>query len=293
MATTDQPYLDLVASILADGEDRGDRTGVGTRSLFGSMMRFSLRDNQIPLLTVRKIYWKGVVEELLWFIRGQTNAKELSAKGVRIWEGNSSRQFLEKRGLDYDEGDIGPMYGFQWRHWGAEYRGCDAEYGNQGIDQLANIIEEIKRDPTSRRLVLSSWNVADLDKMVLAPCHVLFQLQVSADRKELSGLLYQRSCDVGLGAPFNIASYALLTHLIAAMTGLTAKELVYTTGDTHIYASHIEAMTELATRPAREFPRLVLKREVKTLDDCSELTLEDCVLVGYEPFDPIKMEMAV
>lgn len=206
-------YLELIGKIIERGQEKTDRTGVGTYSLFGEMMRFDLQ-RSFPLLTTKKVFWKGVVEELLWFLRGSTDGRLLSDKGVRIWDGNGSREFLDKLGFqERREGDLGPVYGFQWRHFGAAYQNCDTDYTGKGIDQIKELIDQLQQNPDSRRHIVSAWNVSDLKKMALPPCHVLFQFYVSQGR--LSCMLYQRSCDVGLGIPFNIASYALLTTLIA------------------------------------------------------------------------------
>lgn len=212
-------YLNHIRLIIQNGIKRSDRTGVGTYSIFGVQMRYSLCDNVFPLLTTKRVFWRGVVEELLWFIRGSTNAKELSEKKIHIWDANSSRDFLDQMGfLDREEGDLGPVYGFQWRHFGAPYKGMDKDYKGQGIDQLMQIIDIIRNKPNDRRIIMCAWNPIDIPKMALPPCHCLVQFFVAND--ELSCLLYQRSADMGLGVPFNIASYSLLTVMIAHITGL-------------------------------------------------------------------------
>lgn len=212
-------YLEHIKNILEKGIKREDRTGVGTYGIFGAQMRYSLRNNIFPLLTTKRVFWRGVVEELLWFIRGSTNAFELSNKNVHIWDANSTREFLDSVGLSHHEvGDLGPVYGFQWRHFGAKYAGMHADYTNKGIDQLAQVIHTIKTKPTDRRIIMCAWNPIDIPEMALPPCHCLVQFFVAND--ELSCLLYQRSADMGLGVPFNIASYALLTYMIAHVTGL-------------------------------------------------------------------------
>lgn len=212
-------YLNHIKNIIQKGVKREDRTGVGTFSIFGAQMRYTLRDNIFPLLTTKRVFWRGVVEELLWFIRGSTNAFELSQKNVHIWDANSTREFLDSVGLkDREEGDLGPIYGFQWRHFGAEYKDIHTDYKNKGIDQLAHIINTIKTKPTDRRIIMCAWNPVDIPEMALPPCHCLVQFYVAND--ELSCQLYQRSADMGLGVPFNIASYALLTYMIAHVTGL-------------------------------------------------------------------------
>ncbi|XP_052870570.1 thymidylate synthase-like, partial [Anopheles cruzii] len=243
-------YLQLIREILAKGCKRDDRTGVGTVALFGSQLRYSLRDGTFPLLTTKKVFFRGIAEELLWFIKGSTNAKELQAKGVRIWDGNSTREFLDSCGFtDREEGDLGPVYGFQWRHFGAKYKTCHDDYSGKGKDQLAEVIDKIKNNPTDRRIIMSSWNPVDISIMALPPCHCLAQFFVA--NGELSCQMYQRSADVGLGVPFNIASYSLLTHMIAHVTGLKTGEFIHTTGDTHIYLNHIDALKEQVQRTPR------------------------------------------
>ncbi|KAK6112686.1 Thymidylate synthase [Brugia pahangi] len=282
-------YLDQVRYILKNGERIDDRTGVGTISVFGMHSVYSLRNGVVPVLTTKRVYWKGVVEELLWFIRGDTNAKHLSEKGVRIWDANGSRQFLDQCGFsDRSEGDLGPVYGFQWRHCGAEYRGMDADYTNQGIDQLSEIIDLIKNEPHSRRIILSAWNVKDLKLMALPPCHTLAQFAVR--NGELSCQLYQRSGDMGLGVPFNLASYGLLTHMIAHVCGLKTGHLCHVLGDAHVYVNHVDALQEQLKRQPRQFPTVRFIGNIKTIDD---FTYESIVLENYQPMPAIKMAMAV
>ena len=294
MQSDEEEYLRLCRHVLQNGADREDRTGTGTRSVFGAHMRFSLRDGTLPLLTTKRVFWRGVVEELLWFIRGDTDAHNLRDKNVHIWDPNSTREFLDGRGLTANrEGDLGPVYGFQWRHFGAEYRGCNDdsyEKDNKGIDQLQQCIDRIQNDPDSRRIIMSAWNPVDLPKMALPPCHLMCQFYVS--NGELSCLLYQRSGDIGLGVPFNIASYALLTHLMAHVCGLKPGELVHNIGDAHIYKNHIGAVEEQITRTPFAFPKLTIKRSNGdgTIDGYA---LEDFVLSEYKCHPPIKMEMAV
>lgn len=282
-------YLDTLAHILKNGRQKGDRTGTGTISIFGAQCRYSLADGTMPLLTTKRVFWRGVVEELLWFLRGSTNAKELSERGVRIWDGNGSRQFLDSLGfVDREEGDLGPVYGFQWRHFGAPYRTMHADYGDEGVDQIKNLIETIKTNPNDRRMILCSWNPADLGKMALPPCHCLAQFYVYED--ELSCQLYQRSADMGLGVPFNIASYALLTHMVAKVTGKRPGDFVHTLGDAHIYLNHVDAVKQQLERKPRQFPKLHIKRDVK---DIFDFRFEDFEVVDYHPHPAIKMEMSV
>ncbi|XP_066998804.2 thymidylate synthase isoform X2 [Anabrus simplex] len=212
-------YLEQIQRIITCGVKRDDRTGVGTLSLFGAQMRYSLRNGVFPLLTTKRVFWRGVVEELLWFIRGSTNAKELQEKKIHIWDGNSSRQFLDSLGFtDREEGDLGPVYGFQWRHIGAKYVDMHTNYSGEGLDQLKEVIDTIRTRPFDRRIIMCAWNPMDIPKMALPPCHCLVQFYVA--NNELSCQLYQRSADMGLGVPFNIASYSLLTYMIAHVTGL-------------------------------------------------------------------------
>lgn len=253
-------------------------------------MRFDL-STSFPLLTTKRVYWKGVVEEILWFLRGQTDSKILSEKNVKIWDGNGSRSFLDSLGFqNRREGDLGPVYGFQWRHFGATYRDCDSNYDNQGIDQISEVIKLLKTNPDSRRIIVNSWNVQDLGLMALPPCHVLYQFYV--ENGKLSCLLYQRSCDVGLGVPFNIASYSLLTCMIAKIVGLEPGEFIHMMGDTHIYLNHVEPLKKQILNVPRPFPLL----EVSGFRDGMELwdfRAEDFELKGYNPFGSVKMEMAV
>eukprot|EP00795_Rhopilema_esculentum_P011307 gene11307-21497_t len=246
-------YLNLIKHVLSHGKKKNDRTGnvfgTGTISVFGTQMRFSLREN-FPLLTTKRVFWRGVAEELLWFIKGSTNAKELSEKGVHIWDANGSKEFLEGRGLGHrEEGDLGPVYGFQWRHFGAEYSDMHANYKNKGIDQLAEVIKLIKNNPDDRRIIMSAWNPVDLPKMALPPCHSFVQFYVCDG--ELSCQMYQRSGDIGLGVPFNIASYSLLTCMIAHVCNLKPGDFVHTIGDAHVYANHVDALKIQGYQPLR------------------------------------------
>ncbi|EDW87468.1 thymidylate synthase [Drosophila yakuba] len=283
-------YLDLLRQIIANGEQRMDRTQVGTLSLFGSQMRFDMRQS-FPLLTTKRVFFRAVAEELLWFVAGKTDAKLLQAKNVHIWDGNSTREFLDKLGFtERAVGDLGPVYGFQWRHFGAEYATCDDDYSGKGIDQLRQVIDTIKNNPSDRRIIMSAWNPLDIPKMALPPCHCLAQFYVSQTRGELSCQLYQRSADMGLGVPFNIASYALLTHMIAHVTGLKPGDFVHTMGDTHVYLNHVEPLKEQLQRTPRPFPKLIIKRQVQDIED---FRFEDFEIVDYNPYPKIKMDMAV
>lgn len=242
-ASEEYQYLNLVRKILDTGNTKDDRTGTGTISLFGEHMKFSLRGSVVPLLTTKRVWWKGVVEELLWMISGCTDSNKLSEKGVKILDANGSRAFLDARGLQHRrEGDLGPVYGFQWRHSGAVYKTCDSDYTGQGVDQLANVISTLKTNPTCRRIMMSAWNPSDLQHMALPPCHAMVQFYVA--RGELSCQLYQRIADMGLGVLFNIASYSLLTHIIAKIVGLKPAEFTHTLGDAHVYSNHVAALEE-------------------------------------------------
>lgn len=283
-------YLNLIKDIIDKGTWEEGRNG-RTKSIFGGMMRFSLKDGKIPILTTKKTAWKTCLKELLWFIRGETNNKLLQAQGVHIWDGNSTREFLDSRGLvNYEEGELGPIYGRQWRHFNAE---CDDKgkkvEGSQGVDQLQQIIDALK-DPkqrTSRRLIMTAWNPCQLDVMSLQPCHVLCQFNVH-NGDQLSCALYQRSCDVPLGSPINIASYSFLTHLIAKICGLKAYEFVYFMGNCHIYQEHVEIIKEQLTRKPYTFPTVCIK-QVK--DNINDYEVEDFELVNYQSHDAIKMKM--
>ncbi|GAU98123.1 hypothetical protein RvY_09306 [Ramazzottius varieornatus] len=285
----EEQYLDQLRYIMDRGVIKSDRTGVGTMSVFGMQSRYSLEEGVFPLLTTKRVYWRGVVEELLWFIAGKTNAQDLRNKNVHIWDGNASRQYLDSIGLHHrEEGDLGPVYGFQWRHFGAEYIDCNADYSGKGIDQLQQIVDTIKNNPNDRRMIMCAWNPADLLKMALPPCHALVQFYVSDGG--LSCQMYQRSADMGLGVPFNIASYSLLTYMIAHVTGLRPAEFIHTLGDAHIYLNHADVLKEQVERVPRAFPKLNIKRNVDYIHD---FKFEDFVLTGYEPHAPLKMAMAL
>lgn len=289
MKTDESEYFRLLRDILERGKFKPDRTGTGTISLFGAQMRFSLRDNTMPLLTTKRVFWRGIVEELLWFISGSTNSNLLKEKGVHIWDANGSKEFLEKNGLGHrEEGDLGPVYGFQWRHFGAEYDDMKTNYTGKGVDQLKELVDRIKRNPYDRRLILTAWNPKDIPIMALPPCHCLAQFYVNDN--ELSCQLYQRSADVGLGVPFNIASYSLLTHMMAQLTGLKAGDFVHTIGDAHIYKDHVDSLKEQMLRTPSEFPKINFRRQVDSIDS---FKFEDIELIGYKPQAPIQMKMSV
>jgi len=261
-------YLDLVSRILNEGARKTDRTGTGTLSVFGHMMRFDLEQG-FPLLTTKKLHLKSIIHELLWFLKGDTNVAYLKERGVRIWD-----EWAD------ENGDLGPVYGKQWRSWGTPDGG--------GIDQIAEVVSALRNNPDSRRHVVCAWNVAEIGDMALAPCHCLFQFYVADGR--LSCLLYQRSADVFLGVPFNIASYALLTHMIAQVTGLRPGEFVHAFGDAHLYLNHLDQAREILKREPKALPRLVIRRDVQSIDD---FRYEDFEIVGYEAHPHIAAPVAV
>ena len=261
-------YQDLLRHILATGREKGDRTGTGTISTFGYQMRFDLREG-FPLLTTKKLHLKSIIYELLWFLQGDTNVHYLQEHGVRIWNEWAR-----------EDGDLGPIYGYQWRSW--------PDYQGGHIDQIQQIIDQLRRDPDSRRILVSAWNVAQLDQMALAPCHCLMQFYVAEGRLSLQ--LYQRSADVFLGVPFNIASYALLLMMIAQVTGLEVGDFVHTFGDVHIYRDHLEQVELQLERTPKTLPQMKLNPQIRQLED---FTYEDFELVGYEPYPHIAAKVSV
>lgn len=287
----EQQYLDLITRIMTEGKARPDRTGVGTIGFFGAQMRFSLENNSFPLLTTKRTFYRGIVEELLWFVKGDTNANHLKERNIHIWDGNGSREFLDSLGhTQREEGDLGPVYGFQWRHFGAKYVDMHTDYTGQGYDQLQAVINTLRTNPHDRRIIMSAWNPADLHLMALPPCHMFCQFYVQDGK--LSCLMYQRSCDVGLGVPFNIASYSLLTIMIAHVTGLQPGEFIHCMGDTHIYSNHVEALQEQIQRTPRPFPKLYIRPGTQT-ESIDGFKYDDFELVGYQPYEKIFMKMAV
>ena len=263
-----QQYLDLLSRILNEGVHKGDRTGTGTLSVFGNQMRFDLRDG-FPLLTTKKLHLKSIIYELLWFLRGDTNVHYLQEHGVRIWN-----EWAD------ENGELGPVYGHQWRSW--------PDYKGGTIDQIANVLDQIKHHPTSRRMLVTAWNPAEVEEMALPPCHCLFQFYVADGRLSLQ--LYQRSADTFLGVPFNIASYALLLQMMAQVTGLEAGEFIHTTGDTHLYSNHLEQAKLQLTRTPRPLPKIKINPDVK---DLFAFKYEDFELVDYNPYPHISAEVAV
>ena len=296
MTTTHEElqYVNLIKKIIDQGTWEEGRNG-RTKSIFGETMRFSLQGGNIPILTTKKTAWKTCLKELLWFIRGETDNKLLQEQGVHIWDGNSTKEFMESRGLGhYPEGQLGKIYGFQWRHFNAESdlktgKAIYDKEGNRGVDQLQQIIDALK-DPkqrTSRRLIMTAWNPCQLDEMALPPCHVLCQFNVH-DGNKLSCALTQRSVDTSLGLPFNIASYSFLTHLLAKHCGLEAYEFVHFMGNCHIYEDHIEQIKTIFDRVPFEFPTLEIKEKK---NDINDYEVEDFIISDYKCHEVIKMKM--
>ena len=282
-------YLNLLKDIIDHGSHEQGRNGPVLTAI-GSAMHFSLEDGKIPILTTKKTAWKTCLKELLWFIKGDTSNKRLKDVGVHIWDANTTREFLDSRGLQhYEEDTVGSLYGFQWRHWNAPYEGCDADYTNKGIDQLQNVINILK-DPvqrSSRRMVVSAWNAEQLDGGCLPPCHVLFQFNV-VDGNKLSCCLFQRSKDSACGAPFNYASYSFLVHLLAKHCDLIPHEFIHYGGNCHIYSEHIDDMKEQITRTPLPFPTLEI---VNKRDNINDYVVEDFKVHDYQHLAPIKLRM--
>lgn len=295
----DYPYLSLVQEVLDNGRRKSDRTGTGTISIFGAQRRFNISGGTIPMLTTKKMFTRGVIREILWYLQGNTNINYLLDHNVHIWDEWAN-----------EDGDLGPVYGKQWRNWehttivrdkADTVEHADGSSTNFNVtvntkryDQIAEVIHTLRTNPDSRRIIVNSWNVGELDQMALPPCHAFFQFYSSVNpetgERELSSQLYQRSCDVGLGVPFNIVQYSILTHMIAQVTGHKAREFVWTGGDVHIYTNHIEALQEQLTRTPYQSPYLELNPDVKEIDD---FTYEDFKIVGYESHPTIKMEVSV
>jgi len=285
-------YLEIIDDVIQNGLYKDDRTGTGIFTKFGQQMRFDL-NKSFPILTTKDVFWRGLAEELFWFINGDTDAKILSEqKKIKIWDGNASREFLDGIGLkDREEWDLGPVYGFQWRHFGAKYETMHKDYTGEGVDQLAEVINTIKASPNSRRIVMTAWNPSALKEMALPPCHILAQFYVTGDKNpRLSCQMYQRSCDMGLGVPFNIASYALLTCLLAQVCDLERGEFVHTLGDAHVYTNHVEPLKAQLKRMPHPFPLLQLDPEIK---DIGKFEFKHLKLINYTHDKKIKMDMAV
>ena len=271
-------YLDALKQVLDEGIDRPDRTGVGSRAVFGVKMRFNMEDG-FPAVTTKKLAFKSMKAELLWFLKGSNDVKELQALGSHIWDANAGADYWKPK-AKFD-GDLGRVYGVQWRKW-------KSPYSDEPIDQIANVIKKLKENPHDRRIIVSAWNPGELDQMALPPCHLLFHF-FSVNGK-LSLLMYQRSCDMFLGVPFNIASYSLLLHMVAQVTGLKSWEFVHILGDAHIYMNHFDQVKEQLDRKPTDLPKLWLNPEIKDIDD---FKMEDIKLIDYNPQDSIKAPMAV
>ena len=281
-------YISLIKDILTEGKMIEGRNGKAL-TIFGSAMHFNLSNNRIPILTSKKVAWKTCAKELFWFLKGSTNNNLLNNENVHIWDGNGSREFLDSRELyDLVENELGPVYGHQWRHFNAKYKDFNTDYSGKGVDQIKYIIDSLNdpKERYSRRLILSAWNPEQINEMALPPCHVLAQFNVIGN--ELSCSLYQRSGDVGLGVPFNIASYSLLTHILAKHCNLVAKEFIYYLGNCHIYDDHIDELKEQILRKPYEMPEINIK---KKYDDIEDYSVSDIELKNYVSHNSIKMEM--
>ena len=287
----EKQYIQLIRDILEKGSLEMGRNG-NTKYLFGYSMRFSLSDGTIPLLTTKRVAWKTCFNELMWFVRGDTDNTKLQQKGVHIWDGNSTREFLDSRQLyENKENDLGPVYGHQWRHFNAPYSDCNTDYTGQGIDQLQQIINDLRSPDgqTSRRLVMTAWNPCQINEMALPPCHVLVQFNVR-NNKYLSCALYQRSGDVGLGVPFNIASYSFLTHILAKHCDLIPEDFVYFLGNAHIYENHISVLETQITREPMTFPKIVITNAHENINDYSINDIQ--WIQPYLSHNPLKMTMS-
>ncbi|ATZ81542.1 thymidylate synthase/pyrimidine hydroxymethylase-like protein [Drosophila innubila nudivirus] len=290
-------YLDIVASILENGTRMPNRTGIDAISSFGHQMKFNLRNNTLPMITTKFISFKTIATELFWFLRGDTNQRHLEEQNVKIWKANCSRKALNDRKLfNYTEYEtLGPIYGFQWRHFGAKYIDAKTNYSGQGVDQLYNAYKEICENPTSRRIMMSAWNPCDLEKMVLPPCHSFIQFHVDTEKRELSGQMYQRSGDMMLGVPYNITSYALLLHIMARACNLTAGDLIHILGNAHIYESHIDAAKEQVTRVPYEHPKIEMNFDTNVDFNTmiENLHISQFKVLDYKHHDKIYYEMVV
>jgi thymidylate synthase len=281
-------YLNLIYKITKFGARQEGRNG-STRSLVGQKMVFDLTEDTIPLMTTKKLAWKTCLKELFWFMKGDTNNQTLKDQNVKIWNQNSSREFLDERGLHHlTENDLGPVYGHQWRHYNAKYQNCFTNYENRGVDQLQNVIDQLKDKETrnSRRIILNAWNPVQIDEMALPPCHVLSQYLVKGD--ELSVLLYQRSGDVGLGIPFNIASYSFLAHILGKHCDLKPKEFIHVIGDAHIYEEHIEPLKKQIAKIPYQFPKIKVKNKYDVIE---KYGMKDIEIDNYKFHEKIEMEM--
>lgn len=284
----DIQYRVLVKKILKYGDFKNGRNG-NTISLFGNKMTFCLKDNKVPFLSTKKLAWRSCLRELLWFMKGSTDNRILTNDNVKIWNGNADKEFLKTRGLEYPiEGDLGPIYGHQWRHFNAKYFDCDTDYSGKGVDQLQNIVDSLNDDNEkfSRRLILSAWNPEQINEMALPPCHVMSQFYVNSNN-ELSCMLFQRSGDVGLGIPFNIASYAMLTHILARHCNLEPDKLIHFIGDAHIYENHVEPLKQQIIRPNYSMPTIQINKK----NSINDYEFDDIKIKNYKYHPTIKMDM--
>jgi thymidylate synthase len=284
----EKKYLDLIKKVLEEGELRNTRNSV-TKSLFSEKLDFDISDS-IPFITTKKLAWKTVIKELLWFLSGSTDNKKLLDQDVKIWLGNSTREYMDSIGFTEREvNDLGPIYGHQWRHFNAEYKDQKTDYTNKGVDQIQQVIHLLKNDPMSRRIILTAWNPCQINQVNLPPCHIMCQFYVTSE-KELSCMMYQRSADIGLGLPFNIASYAVLTYILGKLSNLKPKKLSIIIGDAHIYENHIDALKEQITREPFEFPKLELNLE-KEYNKVEDFDINDFKILNYKCFEHLKMQM--
>lgn len=293
-------YLKLVRHVLNRGRVSKNRTGIDTLAVFGYQMRYDLTNNRLPMITTKHVNFEMIAKELFWFLRGDTNQRHLEEQNVKIWKANCSREFLDSRNLHHyiENETLGPIYGFQWRHFGAKYIDSNTDYTGQGIDQLAKVFDAIRNNPTDRRIIMSAWNPMDLDIMALPPCHSFIQFDVDVERGELSGQMYQRSADIMLGVPYNITSYSLLIHIIAQSCGLKAGEFVHTIGNAHIYNNHINCAIEQLNRKPYEMPKIEMHfGEMKTFEEFTKfinsLDISMFKLIDYKHHDRLFYKMAV
>ena len=289
----EEAYLNLINKIILTGEERATRNSI-TKSIFGEKLEFDISES-IPFLTTKKLAWKTVIKELLWFLSGSTDNKKLTDQNVKIWNGNASREYMDSIGfIEREVDDLGPIYGFQWLHFNADYKDHKTNYDNQGVNQIKLVLHQLKNDPMSRRILLSAWNPSQIHLMNLPPCHMMAQFYVSINKKtnekELSCQMYQRSADVGLGLPFNIASYAVLTYIFARLTNMKPKKLIIIIGDAHIYNNHEESLKKQVERKPFDFPKLVINPD-KEFNKIEDFVIDDFVVDNYVYHEGIIMNM--
>ena len=288
-------YLDLVRDIIETGYDQSDRTGVGTQTKIGVQMKFNLRENRLPMMTSRRTFFRGAVEELLWFLRGETDITNMQNNNIHIWDGNTTEEFIRNRKLEgiVPTNSVGTLYGYQIRNWNGDWVEWRDNGNRTGIDQLDKIVKLLKNDPESRRILISNYNVEQTETGVLEPCHTLYSFNVDYKRKELHSLLWMRSADFMCGVPLNILHISLMTHILAKMLGMTAGEFTFQAANAHVYNNHIEdVMIQLGREPF-EFPTVNILKDIKSIEDIEQLKFEDFVLENYKCHSPIKYEMAI